>query len=591
MLEPYTGRKDPLRLAVYDLEWYPGTYEVRLVGVRDERGFRSYRTVLDFLKGELSSRNRGKVFFAHAGGLADIQFLLAEVIKRANPNFRIEGSWSGSSLIRCKVKQGKNVWTFADSFWLLRDSLAKIGKSVGLEKLGDEWQCLNAPECGHEGKCVFYAPESILRSYNERDCEVLWRALNRLQDEILTWGGKLRQTAASTSLTLFRAAYLRDAIPTDPKINELSREAYIASRVEVFRRSCGEANYYDVNSSFPSSMTLPLPGALESVSQTWKGQPTSIVDATVTTDHAIPPIPIRVGARIFFCNGTFRRRMTGDDLHLVLESGGRIEKIHEAWHFTPFFDLANFVRDLYEKRRKATDDFEKMLLKLMMNSCYGKFCEGEEKSELLVNPPRRPKCRKGPECKRKCRCVEVFAPGVYKVGKRVTIEHAHVPVGASITSKSRALLTRSLWQAEPFYCDTDSNITASELPNSDELGRMKFEKRITSGTFLSPKLYRTFPGPSIRSKGFRRLSSEEFDALAQGDGVKIRRMVRVAENLRNGEVDPRDHEFEKHALSHLSADELQKIGISPRHVMRPKRCALPDGGTRPWHISELEDEK
>ena len=132
MIEPYNGKREPLRLAVYDLEWIPGTYEVSLVGVRDERGFRSYPTVLEFLKHELSSRNRGKVFFAHAGGLADVQFLLSEVIKRANPNFRIEGSWSGSSLIRCKVIQGKHAWTFADSYWLLRDSLQQIGKSVGL---------------------------------------------------------------------------------------------------------------------------------------------------------------------------------------------------------------------------------------------------------------------------------------------------------------------------------------------------------------------------------------------------------------------------------------------------------------------------
>ena len=104
MLEPYTGKRDPLRLAVYDLEWIPGTYECRLVGVRDERGYRSYPSVLEFLQAELSSRNRGKVFFAHAGGLADVQFLLAEIIKRKNPNFRVEGSWSGSSLIRCTIK-------------------------------------------------------------------------------------------------------------------------------------------------------------------------------------------------------------------------------------------------------------------------------------------------------------------------------------------------------------------------------------------------------------------------------------------------------------------------------------------------------
>lgn len=591
MLEPYRGRLDPMRLAVYDLEWIPGTFECRLVGVRDERGYRSYTSVLDFLKAELSSRNRGKVFFAHAGGLADVQFVLSEIIKRKNSAFRIEGSWSGSSLIRCKVKAGKNAWTFADSYWLLRDSLARIGTSVGLEKGGDDYACSAFPNCGHEGKCIFYAPHEVLRVYNERDCEILWVALQRFQNEIMGLGGKLRQTVASSALTLFRSAYLNRTIPTDNAINLGAREAYIASRVEVFQRESGPANYYDVNSSFPFSMTSALPGALKCIDRQWAGETCSIVDAEVEVEHEIPPIPIRSQGRVFFPNGRMRRRMTGDDLHLVLESGGRILKIHEVWKFDPFYDLAEYVKDLYERRKKATDPFEKVVWKMLLNAIYGKFSESEEKSELLINPKVRPKCKAPSVCGKRCSCVETFAPGVFKVAKQVQIAHAHVPISAVVTSKSRALLTRSLWTAKPYYCDTDSNITAHELPTSDELGAMKFEKRVESGTYLSPKLYRTFPGPVIRSKGFRRLSNDEFEALSHGEPVMIRRMIRVAENFRSGHFDPREEEFLKRALSHLSGPELESIGISPNHVMRPKRCLQSDGSTRPWHVSELEADK
>jgi len=591
VIEPYNGKREPLRLAVYDLEWIPGTYEVRLVGVRDERGFRSYPTVLEFLKAELSSRNRGKVFFAHAGGLADVQFLLSEVIKRANPSFRIEGSWSGSSLIRCKVIQGKHAWTFADSYWLLRDSLERIGKSVGIEKLGDFWVCPEHPNCGHEGKCVFYAPMEILKTYNERDCEILWLALQRFQNEILELGGKLRQTIASTALTLFRSAYLQRTIATDERVNQLSREAYVASRVEVFRRDAGQARGYDINSSFPHSMTHALPAELIETRSSWRGEECAIVDAEVSIEHEIPPVPIRTKTgRVFFPTGRFRRRMTGDDLHLLLEAGGRIEAVHEAWIFRPFYDLAQYVRDLYEIRKNTDDPFRKVVAKYLMNSCYGKFAEAEEKSELLVNPPKRPKCSQPKICKGRCSCVEVFAPGIYKVGKRTTIAHAHVPIAAVVTAKSRALLTRALWSAPPIYCDTDSNYTEHELSESNELGRFKLEKEITSGTFLSPKLYRTFPGPTIRSKGFRRLSDDEFEALARGDGIAIRRMVRIAENFRAGIFDPREEEFVKHALSHLSPTELARAGFASRKVIRPKRCVGDDGNTRPWHVSELENE-
>lgn len=588
MLEPYSGQRRPIRFGVYDLEWIPETLEVRLVGVRDERGFRSYRTVLEFLRGELTSRNRGKVWFAHAGGLADVQFVLSSVIQRANPNFRVEGSWSGSSLIRCKVKAGKNAWTFADSYWLLRDSLERIGKSVGLEKLGDSYQCPEHPRCGHEGKCVFYAPLPILERYNQRDCEILYQAIDRFQAELLDLGGLLRQTIASSALTLFRAAYLRQPIPTDRRVNEIARNSYVASRVEVFQRDAGPGRGYDINSSFPHSMTFGLPGELESVSRTWKGETCSIVDATIEVEHEIPPVPYRSEGRIFFPSGSWRSWFTGDDLHLVLESGGTIRAVHEVMNFRPFFDLGGYVRDIYRRRKESTDEFARLVYKYLLNSLYGKLAETEEKAELLINPPSRPKCAGRAPCTRaRCFCVEQFAPGIFKVGKQVEIKHAHVPIAACVTAKSRALLTRSLWQARPYYCDTDSNYTASTMPESSELGRFKLEKEIEGGTFLSPKLYRTWPGPTIRSKGFRRLTSTEFDALASGEGITIRRMVRIAENFRGGNFDPREEEFVKHALSHLTARELAKLGISPKHVMQPKRCALEGGRTRPWDVEEL----
>ena len=588
MIEPYTGRRAKLRMAAYDLEWYPGSYEVRLVGCLDERGYRSYPSVEAFLTGELTSANRGRVYFAHAGGLADVQFLLAEILKNPRNGLRVAGSFSGSSLIRCTIHQGEHSWVFADSFWLFRDSLAKIGESVGLSKLGGVYQCPDAPACGHEpNHCVFHAPAAELRSYNERDCVILFEALKRFEREILELGGKLRQTIAATALILFRSRFLTETVPTDSRLNRLSREAYVASRCEVFKRSCGPANYYDINSSFPASMVGELPGGLESVSRQWHGQRTSIVDATVRIAHHIPPVPVRIKGRVFFPVGTFRRLMSGEDLHLVLESGGDVLSVHESWNFSPFFALGDYVREIYELRRASPDPFRRLVYKYLLNSLYGKFGEGEEKSELLIRPDKRPECSGSSKCRRACTCVVSISPGVFKARKIVEIAHAHLPLGCVITSRSRALLTRSLWKSAPIYCDTDSNITEGELETSDQLGAMKLEKTITRGEFLSPKLYRLNPGPEIRSKGFSRLSSLEFDALAQGEPVAIRRMKRIQENLGDGGIDPRDAEFFKRATSHFSEEELRARGLNPRLALRPKRC-FEGSGSRPWDIGELE---
>lgn len=606
-LKPYRGKHEPLRFGVYDLEWTPETLKPRLCGVRDERGYRSYPDVLSFLRGELTSQNRGKILWAHAGGLADIQFVLDEFIKRDNKSYRVQGHWSGSSLIICKISQGKNCWTFADSFWLFRDSLAKIGTSIGLAKGGNDYRCEDYPACGHddgEGKCtcVFYAPDGILRDYNERDCEILYRALERFQDEILGLGGKMRLTIASTAMQLFRSAFLRETIPTSRTLNRIAREAYIASRVEVYGRECGEAHYYDVNSSFPHSMTFGLPAHYLGPADRYHEGDCALIDATVTQpEDYLPAIPVRLDdSRIYFPTGTFRRLMTSEDFCHVLDTGGTIERIHEVHRFEPFTDLAEYVDVVYTLRKQETDDFKRLVYKYLLNALYGKFGEDEFKAELVINPRKRPECQGLEGCTPdKCHCVDCYAPGIYRVAKQAVISHAHVPIAAAITSRSRRLLTDYLRDAKRggriYYSDTDSVVTTGKLKTGDRLGQLKDEgagDTMRAGLFLSPKLYKirwAKRGAVVRSKGFRRLSEGEFDALAEGCPVAIRRLVRIQENFASGRFSPREEDFVKHALSHLDPEVARRLGLDVSRLVKPKRCVLADGDSRPWGISELQE--
>jgi len=544
--------------------------------------------VLDFLATELNRENRGKIFFAHAGGLADVQFVFDAFLKRRNPSYRLKAIFSGSSAIIVKIRSGHNVWTFCDSLWLMRSSLAKIGASLNLEKGGSDYYCSDFPHCGHEavgGKptCIFYSPQPILDDYNELDCFILWAAVNRLQDELLTLGGALMPTMASSAMFLFRAAFLSKNIPTSAKLNTLAREAYIASRVEVIQRNCSDAGYYDINSSFPASMTLPQPGALIGTGKYRHGGDPCLVHAKVTVPEChIPPVPMRLDKRVYFPTGTFERWFTSNDIELVEDSGGRIEKIDETLVFEPFYDLGRYVRTVYEMRRRATDPFSRMLYKLLMNSLYGKFGESTEKDSVLINPKKKPK---GPGAKM------MFA-GVWCVTEKVAVKHSHVPIAAHITANSRALITRQLQACDDvYYCDTDSIVTTTKLPTGDQLGELKLEKKVDKGTFLAPKLYRIYPGPEVRAKGFRRLSSEEFDTLESGGHVQIERMVRAKENLNKGFMYPHEKAFLKRAISHLTRDELAELNISDSRYLRPKRSTDSDGKTRPWDVSELVSER
>ena len=203
----------------YDLEWIPskfqsdGTMPVRLVGVYDGNRYRAYATIEAFLNGELTSKNRGKWFYAHAGGLADFQFLLEVLIK--NPAYKIKASPSGSSLIIVHVTCGKNVWHFIDSLWLLKDKLRNIGKWIGMDKG-------NADESEE-----FFrdAPLNVLREYNEIDCIILYKAIALFEQVLYELGGMLKMTQASCAMELFRRRFLEREIETSEPLNDTARQA------------------------------------------------------------------------------------------------------------------------------------------------------------------------------------------------------------------------------------------------------------------------------------------------------------------------------------------------------------------------------
>lgn len=562
MITPFLGRQRKVRFRTYDLEWYPGTLTLRLVGEHDGSRYTSYKTIRAFLQSALRPVNSGLVWFAHAGGLADVQFILEEIAQDAR--YSVQCIMSGSSAIMVRITDDHSSWTFADSYWLLRSPLKQIGASIGIPKLSD-YRCPHP--CQHEeGHCVFYAPPAILETYNEQDCLILWTALDRFQDTIMRMGGAMKRTLAATAMHLFRSRYLHREIPTLDGINSDSRLAYVASRVEVFRPSCERANYYDVNSSFPASMTLDQPGRMFDVTTRIPDSGLFLAHCQVTVPEVyIPPLPYRAkGGRIYFPTGSWDAWLMASDVEYLLSKGGKIGRVEKVLRFQPFADLRDYALVLYELKANAKDPFERMIWKLLLNSLYGKFAERAEKERILINPPST-------------EGLELISPGIFREQETADLAHVHVPIAANITSLSRTLLGRYLDQAhdlgEVYYADTDSVVTNATLSVSDELGLLKLEKEVTSGRFLAPKLYAIVGGGgkvTVRAKGFRRMGMADFQTLEKGGTIEVTRMVRVKENANYGDLKPRE-----------------KI-VPKRYIgARPKRS--PDGAdTRPWKKEEIE---
>lgn len=545
---------------VYDLEWVPHTLEIRMCGVYDGNQYRWYTSIGQFVANELTSKNRGKWFYAHAGGLADFQFVLESLLDA--DDYQITASFSGSSAIIVHVRRGKNCWHFVDSYWLLRDSLRNIGKNIGIQKgnleQSEEWYAT--------------APINELRDYNEIDCLILYRAIQWFEDVLLTVGGELKMTVASCAMDLFRRRFLRNDISTSMRVNDTIRDAYYASRVEVIHQHCEDALYYDINSSFPYAMTFPVPGELiGTYNRRMPDYGLYFADVEmVVPDNHLPPIPIRSGGRLFFPTGRIRGWYSHVDIDLVLRTGGRIDRVYESMAFEPNLDLKAYAETIYDLRAKASG-FETIVLKYLLNSLYGKFAESDIKRGMMINPDVPPPIE------------TMLFPGVFLVERTVPIPHMHVPISAFITAVARRTLFDFMGSSSTVhYCDTDGFSTTDRYTDGVGLGALKLEKRIVEGEFLAAKVYDLLTalpdgvsGPLqhiTRAKGFSRMDYAKFIKLRNGDEIEYARMRRILELMRRGSFKPKEDIVKKR----LKTDAM------------PKRFFYPDGHSRPWHMTELE---
>jgi len=574
MITTLHGERKRPDFLVYDLEWVPtwrsdgsrndNAMGLRMAGVYDGNRYRWYKSIDSFLTGELTHRNRGRWFYAHAGGLADFQFVI-ERLKALG--FYVQGSCSGSSVIIAHVSRavwkdgrwrpGKDRWHFVDSFWLIKDSLRNIGKWTGVGGKGNEDESVD-----------YYADAPILelRDYNERDCQILYQGIKLFEETLYELGGQLKMTQASCAMDLFRRRFLQEDIETSGAINTIARKAYFASRVEVITTHCDEGYYYDVNSSFPYAMTFPLPGELKgSYRGRPKGDPEDLWMADVDVEipeQYFPPLPVRVEGRLFFPTGRWRGWYSNVDIQEMLKVGGKIHRIHESYTFRPMTDLRDYCLTLYDIRKKS-DGVLKIVCKYLLNSIYGKFAESDLKAELIVNPP---------EVKRG---YEMMTPGVFLHEKVVPIPHMHVPISMHVTAIARRTLYQYMGlSSDLHYCDTDGFSTTQLYQDGNELGDIKLEKRLKKGRFVQAKVYdiETEDGTHIvKAKGFSKMNLAKFEKLLNYEEVEYVRMARIRENARKGDFAPRESVIKK---------GLRRDAVSKRHF-------YPDGHSRPWDISEL----
>lgn len=588
-MEPKTSRRTLRRFKVYDLEWYPGSMIVRVVGCYDGQRYTAFATVDEFLDSELRPENNGMWYYAHFGGGADYQFLHERFV--TSGRYRISGCSSGSSAMIVDVHRGRHTWRFIDSYRLLPSPLREIGRDIGMSKGGP------TDDMTEEQRRDWYGTVSTeeLIPYNEQDCKILWHAINNFENELLELGGQLQMTLAGCSLELFRRKYLKTELPRSKTVNDWSRQAYVASRVEVYSRQATDCNYWDINSSFPASMTLDLPGAVKTCSQGRLPENElylADVEVEIPADHPLPPLPYRRGGRVFFPTGVWRSYFFWVDIQTLLEFGGKIRRIHDVITFHPFHDCKAFAEDLYGKRAKS-EGYQRYLYKILLNSLYGKFGESPFKEKWHVNPNQKTLRRLSPiGDDGKPDMSNMLMPGVWRDAVEVRLEHEHVALSAAITAHSRRALYLHMVGRNPAYCDTDGFAIPNRftLATGKGLGELKLEKRVASADFISPKIYRLRmdDGRLVhKAKGFslgnpcdkecgtcKRCLQQatNFENVMEGREVELMRMARIKENMSRGLITP-----------------WERLVTKSLKNTFPKRNFQRDGSSVPWSVGEISE--
>lgn len=503
MLSPLNGKIPSYETFAFDIETTGKSNDFlmgSIVGKDFKRVFWNKKDMIDCFMNERRFYYRSRIFSTNL--YFDIMALFQDddLISRMSIISR------GSKFLQVKIKSdvNKRKLTFLDTLNYCQLSVAELGKIVGLPKL-------ETPSYIKEERLPREEEHLYIEEYNIRDSEISFRFASFLQDAFRRYGCRMRMTAASTAMDLFRRKYLDRNLFQEP-IPVMGRifESYYGGRVEVFKRgTVRNCNYYDFNSLYPSVMRNAYPevsssryrekGSLHIIEEE---EGISEVIITSPPNLRIPLLPYRSGEKLIFPVGTFRGHYTHVELRRALSLGYVIEHIGEQIYYTrthsPF---KAYVETLYSERKelKSRGDNTELVIKLMMNSLYGKFGQRITGKESVY--PADSLTLKDIDrltAKGKFRIEGRFAFLVEENPSHVA-RHILPIYSVYTTAYGRLKLYEAIKDIDVIYVDTDSIITPEVLPQSSELGDLKLECQIKEGIFIRPKMY-AYITPEGRSK-------------------------------------------------------------------------------------------
>ena len=505
-LTPLKKPKKGKPFSVGDIESRKWT-EFLIIGHYDGETVSYFTNLKDFFA-HVFAHPHDTVFF-HFGGIFDFLFLLGEILE--TPTLRLESLIPrGSGMLCFTVSNGHRSIHFRDSSALLPFSLRKLAESFGVKT--------QKGEIDYE-KIEKVTPE--LKKYLESDLLALFQVLTRFyESEIVTRSGP-KTTIASQSLQVLRT-YISKPISSCPDaVDRFARDSYAGGRTEIFRplfTGPGELRCYDINSLYPSVMqSNEFPGEFVGWSTKLDLERPGFHEVYVEVGECYAPILWKKTPKFIFPIGRFWGVYSTPELRAAIASGQAVVLRHrQSAYFTNSGRIfGDFVSDLYNRRKNSESEVEKTIIKLVLNSCYGRIGLNLEKEGLELDygqenviPSFEVKHSKG---------TSRFV--------RTTVNlksFSHPGIASYVTAFARLKNWEYLRRFEStiHYTDTDSFFTPEEHANSTNLGELKLESLSPRACFLLPKTY--VAGKKVAMKGFsnrkiQHFQFEDFQTALEGD--------------------------------------------------------------------------
>jgi len=472
------------------------------------KNFWVFKSRFKFIKFLLEYKTKGKLFVCATN-------LEYDIVNMFRHYWDMVELFYGGRLIFAKLKD-KKIY-FMDTLNHYNFGIKEQGERIGLPKLEMD---TNNPE------------------YVKRDAEICLNHFKKYQVDINKHGAEVNYTIASSTLNGFKRNHLlREFKKMPDNILTMHRKAYYGGRVEIFNmvaeaKGSNKIYSYDINSLYPYVMKVnqyPIPDSYY-VTHDIPAYGVVYCEIEYLKNVYIPFFPYRsFEGKLLFPLGRLKGWWSVVEIKYGLsEKLIKVNKVYKAIGFREVdYVFTSFVDYYYQQRLNAQakgDKFGSDILKIYMNSLYGKFGEKIESKTIFTQDGE---------------LIESFLDKVYFP------PHTNYIMALYTTAYARILLYKGLNQVLLkggllLYCDTDGiQYKGKEglLPVSKKLGDYKLIGVYKKADFLLPKTYilTDFEGNEyVRVKGVPSEHRLEFIMKGFAEFLKP---IRLRESLKRIDKD------------------------------------------------------